>query len=373
MNHQNKATQQAIHLPGLNGLRALAAITVLWGHVFQDTFGKWGHIRGGGFSLIDDGVTMFFVISGFLITYLLIQEKNKTSTVDIPKFYLRRILRIWPIYYGYILFAIVVLLILGRQGEIINGRLWYYLFFTANIPFITASGIWPIVHFWSIGVEEQFYLFWPWLAKFSKKRLLQIAIVVYCLWLACKYGSLLVGGKCWGYRFFSVTRFDCMMLGAIGAILYYRKNKMFCNILFNKWVNSVAWVLLLTSQFYCSFIPAPFRIQYMAIISLVVIMSQLRDRPFLINLETPFFDFIGKISYGIYVIHPILIFLFSRWYSMFDIGLSELTQRILIYVGITSITIALAWVSYQFYEKPFLRLKRKFAIVQSSNSMKDEN
>jgi peptidoglycan/LPS O-acetylase OafA/YrhL len=373
MSHQNTVSQQAIHLPGLNGLRALAAITVLWGHVFSRTFGQWGKLQGGGFSLIADGVTMFFVISGFLITYLLMNEKNSTCTIDVPKFYLRRILRIWPIYYGYLLFAIVVLFVLGRQGEVIDNRLWYYVFFAANIPFCTASGLWPIVHFWSIGVEEQFYLFWPWLVKYSKKRLLQVAIIICCFWLVCKYGSLLIGGKCWAYRFFSVTRFDCMMIGAIGAILYYRKNQFFCNIMFNKCITLIAWVLLLASQFYCIYIPAPFRIQYMAVVSLIVIMSQLKEKPFIINLETPFFDFIGKISYGIYVIHPILIFLFSRWYSLFDVGLSELTQRILIYIGITLITVALAWVSYQFYEKPFLRLKRKFAIIQSSNSMTDKD
>ena len=149
----------------------------------------------------------------------------------------------------------------------------------ANIPFCTASGLWPVVHFWSIGVEEQFYLFWPWLAKYSKRRLLQIAIIICCFWLVCKYGSLLIGGKC---------------------------------------------------LVYLNYIPAPFRIQYMAVLSLVVIMSQLKEEPFVVNLETPFFDFIGKISYGIYVIHPILIFLFSRWYCMLDICLSELAQRILI-------------------------------------------
>lgn len=369
--NRNLSSTQSIHLPGLNGLRAMAAISVLWGHIFTDTFGQWGQLHGGGISFISDGVTMFFVISGFLITYLLLTEMGKTRTIDIPKFYLRRILRIWPIYYGYIVFVILVLLLIGQQNDVINPRLWYYIFFAANIPFVTASGLWPIVHFWSIGVEEQFYLFWPWLTKYGKRRLLRIAVTVCCSWLIFKYGSLLLWGKCWAYRFFSVTRFDCMMIGAIGAILYYRRNQRFHQIFFNKFVTTVAWALLFTSQFYCEYIPAPFRIQYMAIISLVVIMSQLRDKPFLINLETSFFDFIGKISYGIYVIHPILIFIVSRWYSSIDIHLPEIWQRIIIYVVITSITIALAWLSYTFYEKPFLRLKKRFTIVQSANSMKE--
>lgn len=372
MKQPNISAKHAIHLPGLNGLRALAALSVLWGHVFQNDFGQWGDLCGGGFSLIIDGVTMFFVISGFLITYLLLNEVERTDTVDIPKFYLRRVLRIWPIYYGYIAISILVLYIIGNQFDIINSRLWYYLFFAANIPFLTASGIWVIVHFWSIGVEEQFYLFWPWLVKYGKKHILKIAVGVCCLWLICKYGILLLCGKCVAYRFFSVTRFDCMMIGAIGAILYYRRNKAFCNLFFNKYISLMAWVLLLTSEFYGSYIPSPVRIQYIAVLSLFVIMSQLTEKPFLINLENRLFDFVGKISYGIYVIHPILIFVFSRWYSQLGVTWPELTQRIIIYIFITFITIILAYISYRFYEKPFLNLKRKFAVVQSSNSLENK-
>lgn len=98
---------KSIHLPGLNGLRAVAALSVMWSHTFQDTFGDWGTV---GFKLpvVADGVTMFFVISGFLITYLLLNEQEKSQTVSIPKFYMRRILRIWPIYYAYMAIALIV-------------------------------------------------------------------------------------------------------------------------------------------------------------------------------------------------------------------------------------------------------------------------
>lgn len=369
MNSSGVATKTTIHLPGLNGLRALAAISVLWGHIFHSTFGQWGNLHWGGFSLILDGVTLFFVISGFLITYLLMNEIDRTDTVSIPKFYMRRILRIWPIYYGYIVVAIIVSFIVGRQAEIINQRLWYYVFFAANIPFMTSTGIWVIVHFWSIGVEEQFYLFWPWLVKFGKKHVLKIAVIICVFWLICKYGTYFIYGKCVAYRFFSVTRFDCMMIGAIGAILYHKKNRVFCNLFFNKYVSLIAWLLLLTSEFYGGFIPAPIRIQYIAILSLFVIMSQLAEKPFLVNLENRFFDFVGKISYGIYVIHPLLIFVFSRWYSQLSVTWPELTQRIVIYVFVTLITIVLAYISYRFYELPFLNLKRKYTIVQSSNTL----
>ena len=74
---------------------------------------------------------------------------------------MRRILRIWPIYYAYIAICAVVFMVAGISDSIYNDKLWYYLLFFANTPFISATFIPIIGHFWSIGVEEQFYLFWP--------------------------------------------------------------------------------------------------------------------------------------------------------------------------------------------------------------------
>ncbi len=113
-----KGENTAIYFPGLNGLRALAALSVLWGHTFQDTFGIWREksgniIQTNTHGLFADGVTLFFVISGFLITFLLLKELEKSGTINVPKFYMRRILRIWPIYYGYIIIAIIVFAFLG--------------------------------------------------------------------------------------------------------------------------------------------------------------------------------------------------------------------------------------------------------------------
>ena len=193
----------------------------MWGHVFQSDFGDWG-VQGFTLPVVADGVTLFFVISGFLITYLLLNEQEKSQRVSIPKFYMRRILRIWPIYYLYLFIALSVTALWG------DSNIWYYIFFGANIPFILTVGIWPIVHYWSIGVEEQFYLFWPWIVKFAhgkNVRLLTMAVGICIFWLMCKWGIYLGWGTTTAYRFFAVTRFDCMMIGAIGAILYFTKNK----------------------------------------------------------------------------------------------------------------------------------------------------
>ena len=353
----------SIHLPGLNGLRAIAALSVMWGHVFQKDFGDWGT---SGFSLpvVSDGVTLFFVISGFLITYLLLNEQKTSRDISIPKFYMRRILRIWPIYYVYMIIALWV------TSTWHDSNIWYYGFFAANIPFILTAGIWPIVHYWSIGVEEQFYLFWPWLVKLTHgktKRLLTTAVIICVAWLACKWGLYLAYGTNTAYRFFSVTRFDCMMIGAIGAILYFMKSKLFIKILMNRTLGVACFLLLLFSQPWIDVMPAPVRPQLIAVLSIVCIASQLANP--VINLENRVCDFIGKISYGIYVIHPLLIFGLSTLYRRADIQLPATAATILIYCIITASTILVAWLSYKFFESPFLRLKNRFAIIQSQNSM----
>lgn len=356
---------KTIHLPGLNGLRAIAALSVMWGHTFQSDFGNWG-VEGFALPVVVDGVTLFFVISGFLITYLLLNEQEQSHTISIPKFYMRRVLRIWPIYYLYLLVAVLV----TSTGN--NPNIWYYCFFTANIPFILTAGIWPIVHYWSIGVEEQFYLFWPWLVKFTRgknMRLLITAVGVCVVWLICKWGIYVTQGTTTVYRFFAVTRFDCMMLGAVGAILYFMKKELFLRVFQNRVLGLLCFLLLLFSQPWAELIPAPIRPQVIATLSLVCIVSQL-GHP-IINLENNVCDFVGKISYGIYVIHPLLIYLLSMLYRNATIQLPRGLSIVLIYFVVTAVTIVVAWISYRFFESPFLRLKNKFAIVHSRNSMKE--
>ena len=358
-----------IHLSGLNGLRAIAAISVVIGHVFQDTFGNWG-ISGLHLPIFKGGVTLFFVISGFLITYLLLQEKKKINDVKIGAFYMRRILRIWPIYYLYILVCIAVLAFMGLSDTILTEKLWWYLFFAANIPFLSATGIPMIVHFWSIGVEEQFYLFWPWLAKFSKRYLIPIICFVGIVWFSMKLGSWVAfTNKSLIYKFFNVTKFHCMMLGALGAVLYDKKNKYYIRIFSNKIGQIIVWLLFLLSGVWGDYVPAIIREEVIAVMSLFLITGQVCSSSF-INLENKACDYVGKISYGIYVIHPLLIFVSSYAYRMLEITLPTWLQAIGIYIYVILATILVANLSYHYVEKPFLKLKNRFAIVKSQNSIK---
>lgn len=146
-----------IYFSGLNGIRAIASIAVVISHITLalGTFGLdpfvFGKAKDGtpkGLLLAGYGVTMFFVLSGFLITYLLQVEKQKND-INIYKFYMRRILRIWPLYYLYML--IVFVWITMMQSGAPFSTWFFYLFYMANIPFMMGSSIGLLAHYWSLG------------------------------------------------------------------------------------------------------------------------------------------------------------------------------------------------------------------------------
>ena len=364
-----KENQERLYLPGLNGIRVVAALTVLFGHMWAP-FGDWGLGEPAFHVHWPQGpVTTFFVISGFLITYLLMNEVGKTGDVSIGKFYMRRILRIWPLYYGYMVLALIV--VAAFNGEITSAA-WFYTFFSGNISHAIGLGIIPLYHFWSLGVEEQFYAWYPWMVKFNKKHILYAVCGLCVLWFGTKLGLYLFVGKGLAYRIFSVTQFDCMMLGAAGAIMCYRGTEWFKRLCCNKWVAITAWILFFTSGIWSTYLPSPITYEVIALVSLIVIMAGLVWKPI---LENKVMNYLGKISYGIYVIHPVLLYAGTRLLS--DVLIRYEGTQIqggvcfaLIFIGITGLSIGLAALSYKHFEMPFLRMKDKFSVVKSTNESK---
>lgn len=353
-------SQNKLYLPGLNGIRAVAALTVLFGHMWAP-FGEWGVTPHWHIPWPSGPVTTFFVISGFLITFLLMNEIGKTDDVSIPKFYMRRILRIWPLYYTY--FALALLATWLFHGEIDNAA-WFYTFFSGNISHALGLGIIPLFHFWSLGVEEQYYLWYPWMVKYNKKHVLTFVSVLFVCWFVAKLAAYVFLGKGITYRILGVTQFDCMMLGAIGAIMYYRKTKWFCKLCSNRIVAIIAWGLFFTSGLYADYIPSPVRNEFIAFISLFVIMAGLLRKPL---LENRVMNYLGQISYGIYVIHPLLLYIFTRIIKPAEF-MPNGVASIVIFITMTVLTIVLAGLSYKYFEMPFLRLKSRFSVVPSTNS-----
>lgn len=356
-----------VQLKGLNGIRAIAAMAVVIFHIGVElkSFGFEFTTRTdlGGF-----GVSMFFALSGFLITYLLLIEKKNFSGVNVKDFYIRRVLRIWPLYFFYLALAVLTTYI--YQRELLPGSLAYYLLLGANIPYIFGTYLPLLIHYWSLGVEEQFYLFWPWVIK-KTKNILRFLIIFTVVFVVIKLGLrylYAISEYKWPYQAWHITRFDCMTIGATGAYFFYHKNKLFFRLVYSIPAQLVAWgviVLLLFNKFH---IISVLDSEFVAALTVVLIVNVSSNKKTLINLDKPVFNFLGKISYGIYVYHMLVIFYTVHWLGFFIRQLDPIPRYIFVFAFIPLVTFLVAYLSYEFFEKRFLRIKSRYARVKSSDT-----
>jgi len=358
---------QGIHLKGLNGVRAIAALSVVITHIVQ-RFEDFGLPRMHGFEAAGYGVTMFFTLSGFLITFLLLKEKEKLGDINIKKFYTRRILRIWPLYYFYLALAVICLLLYDK--EVLNGNTWFYVLLTANVPYILQTQIPLISHLWSIGVEEQFYLFWPWIVKKTTKLLkwllLFIGIVLSLKLLFWFYYHKT--GNSIPLSIIQITRFHCMAIGACGAVFFFREDKKFLRFSFSLVTQIVLWlVLALCALDWFRGVPL-INDEIIALVTLFLILNVAGNPKTIIPLDNWYINYLGKISFGIYMYHPLIIYLVAKWAGSFTRTLETDFQYIVIYLLVMFLTIVIAGLSYRFFETPFLRFKDKFTLVKSSGT-----
>ncbi len=362
-----------IYFPGLNGIRAIAAVIVLIFHIDLSA-SLFGLSPLGIFSngMAGYGVLLFFVLSGYLITYLLMAEKEKFQSVSLRKFYIRRILRIWPIYYLVILITIIIILLipgfLPQSENNLFNTLALYSFFLPNIGFALNYIIPTISPLWSVGVEEQFYAFWPILVN-------KIQNVLYAL-LGVIVVYLLIKG---GFRYFEngivyslvyKTSFDCMAIGGLGAYLAYTKSK-YLHILYHPFIQAVAWFVLLSSIVYkplhlFSFLD----MEINAIFYVIIILNVSTNIKTIINLEYHVFDYIGKISYGIYVFHMTILFFISFIIKhVLQLKFAgTFTDYFVVYSTCILSTIMVARFSYNHFESFFLRFKNGFSKILSTNA-----
>jgi len=212
--------QQGTRIPSLDGLRALSIVLVLLGHggdsiPFASKVPIWASVvlENSGF-----GVFVFFVISGFLITSLLIQERSKSGTISIKNFYIRRAFRIWPAFY--VLIAVVALLGLThriplRLGELLAAALYFWNYYP-------AGATWYLGHTWSLAIEEQFYFFWPLTVRIiGNSRAAYFAIGTIAFSPLIRVASYFLLPQSRPYIPIMLhTRADALMFGAAAALLY---------------------------------------------------------------------------------------------------------------------------------------------------------
>lgn len=305
------------------------------------------------------GVDLFFVLSAYLITELLLQEKRKRGFLDVKAFYIRRILRIWPLYYAFVIAAAVI--------PFLNP--WGKFSLRYVIPFMLLSGNWSTIVFgptgsvaeplWSVSVEEQFYLLWaPLVARLSRRGIYVAAGVMVMLANMSRMIEVMrhaTGWQIWANTF---THLDAMAGGILLAVVLHGKMPRIV-----LWQRLVLIAIALMAIVLGS--GSVERVSSAAILlgypTIAFACTLLLTAVLGMSLQVPFLQYLGKISYGLYVYHLTCIMLASRLLPV-RWGVAGMALRILLALVITGL---IAAISYRFFEAPALRLKRRFAYVDS--------
>lgn len=375
--------RSAFYRPELDILRFLAFLAVFAYHTlyFRTGPAPGSHVpewfaatqaalaRGGAF-----GVDLFFVLSAYLITELLLREKEQQGSLDIGAFYVRRILRIWPIYYLFVILC-------GLIPALSPGGFPSHYF----IPYLLLVGNWSAVAFgppftaalplWSVSVEEQFYLLWPPLvARCSRRRLALIAVLMIGVANLSRVGVLLLHAVHWT----DAPSWTDWAGWTVWANTLARLDPIAAGILLALWLRGTVpalpatlRLLLIGSGALCLATVGHFAISWgeglpwagtLIAYPLVATAASCILLGFLgMPVRVPALQYLGKISYGLYVYHFMCIWIADRLLH----GMSGVMHSVLREILALALTIGVAAASYVLIEQRFLRLKSRFTHVES--------
>jgi peptidoglycan/LPS O-acetylase OafA/YrhL len=347
------------HIPALDGVRGIAIILVL-------VFHAW---RTGASALGWTGVDLFFVLSGFLITGILADSRERTDRV--PRFFLRRALRIMPLYYGVLLAVFVLrplLHVTPRRDDVLlaGEQAWYWTYLCAwRLGVGHPRAYTFLTHFWSLSIEEQFYLAWPWIVWFvSRRRVIAVASVLCVVALLARAYFMLATPFPDAAYMLPPCRMDALAVGAIVALAIRGPGGVAAAA---RWIRPAALagaatlaLLALVAPSLAYTEPLIGTIGYTAIdwAAAGLVMLAITRPPRL--LASAPLRAAGRYSYGMYVVHP-----FVNWWAIRHAPVLERTQFAYV-AGVLAISTALAVISYHVYESRFLRLKDRLAWISAT-------
>lgn len=350
------------HLPVLDGMRGVAILLVILVHLFR--YYKW--VSFGWM-----GVDLFFVLSGFLITGILVDTRANPGYYK--NFLVRRVLRIFPLYYFFLIVFFIGLPLSSLHNQVehytyLDSNQFWFWAYIQNWLFVTDSHypeINIISHFWSLAIEEQFYIVWPIVVYFFSGRNLKTACIALIIGSILFRTYLYFQQASWIVIYESTfTRLDGLAIGALIALLI-REEKG--RQLLEKWMplvlilsaSIVLSIIIITGNYYVNN-PLLQTVGYTLIDlfcgGLLVILVSSSPIAFIKGIfDNRLLVFLGKYSYGLYVYHkPVYYFTeihLAQWIS---------SREAMSFIGII-LSIGVAVVSYRLLEAPFLRLKDKLS------------
>jgi peptidoglycan/LPS O-acetylase OafA/YrhL len=299
------------------------------------------------------GVDIFFLLSGFLITYLLLLEQRRYGRIDIRSFYVRRVLRIWPLYY----FCVAMAPVLTHFAHEPAANMPMHLLFLGN--FDLAENGWgstAVNHLWSICIEEHFYLVWPLIVAYvPKPRLTTVFSAVILLSFLVRLYFFFFVPNSWMHLYLNtLCRWDSLAIGALMAYAYFHRaaaprvptairmmiysaaGLLFFNDVYGNWDN----IFLVSAKKYV----------YLLVIAFFLGNVLFNPSSLVKWRNRGIFHYFGKISYGIYMYHGFVIFALVRLLPSFH------TPLFMLWVLLA--TLVVSALSYELVEKPILKLKK---------------
>ncbi len=330
------------------------------------------------------GVVFFFVLSGFLITYLLLKEKASSGEIQVVPFYFRRILRIWPLYYlifmlGFLILPHFAFFDVPEQDKYFGPNFWgnfiLYALFMPNLAFsIYTKAVPNIGQSWSIGVEEQFYLAWPWVVKKSvnlEKNLIRIILALIVIKTLLIFTSKIYPNEILSIlkKFFGMSKIECMALGGLGAYYFYNNKEKLLALAYKPISQILSVTLLPVFIFLTPRILEDILYLIFAVLFLIIILNVVGNKNTFFKIQFKPFEYLGKISFGFYMYHVMCI-VFTIHLLERTIGLSKdiTTQQHLLLYGISFfLSVAVSSISYHIFEIRFIRWKDRLNQLQKNN------
>ncbi len=346
-----------------DSIRAIAVLLVIVHHWVPSDF-FLNFLENGRL-----GVNIFFALSGFLITGILLKAKNQIEEQGVKKstvfrnFYARRTLRIFPIYY----LLLVILWILNDPG--IKENAVYYFTYTSNYLFYTEQ-FFPnrLAHLWSLAVEEQFYIFWPWLIILVNKKYLPYLISLFLvIGISSNY---IFTSKDWWVEIFTPTCFDAFAIGGfLSYLVAYQPYTIQTLQLKFRWIFCIVLFLFILDAVKYSFLPS--RTSHALLTITVIYYCLFKNNNRIMNyiLNNKWLIRIGKISYGVYLYH---LFIPELWGGiikkiaslnidlLYNHAMPEAIKPAWLFIQHFSFLMIICILSWKLIEKPINQLKKWF-------------